>query len=626
MRSTIRSLAPLTLAAALFAGPAWAGGIPSPFGEPETSRPPARKPSAPVQETPPLEPFGMPYPAPAKSAATGTIDRTELPALNPQAGQPAPGGRQSLPSAPLDSTSRTVMREELAPVMAADGSGLPHELWRGLSVEEIEKLFTAIEIPPRSPALHELFRRLITSDVPPPTGGANETRFTALRIEALDRSGLVDEVASLLAKEPGGYSEPVLALFAARTAIARGDKEGGCRNVAAMNAASASLPASLKSQSILIRAYCSTIAGNRESAQLQVALARDEGIEDSAGLEAIDAIASGAKPALAKGQKVGAVDWRILQLGGPIEPAALIETAKPGLLAVISRDTSTDPALRLAAAEGAARFNAIRPEELASSYRSYAGGAASGDPSVRRAALFQSAEDERTPLKRARLIRSFLDDARRDGLYWPALQMIAPSAAAMPRVPEIGWFAETAIETTIASGDFSTARAWAEFGNGLDGPGLSGGKGYDHWLALADIADPALMEGRSRYLGAVEQMAIQGRLDADLLHRLATVLDALQVQVPIPLWEIASRAPQPATGHLPATGVLSELSDAAKKKEFGRTVLLSMQALGPNGAQGAHIISLGDSIRALRRAGLEADARRLALEAVFAAWPRTVDI
>ncbi len=134
------------------------------------------------------------------------------------------------------------------------------------------------------------------------------------------------------------------------------------------------------------------------------------------------------------------------------------------------------------------------------------------------------------------------------------------------------------------------------------------------------------MEGRSRYLGAVEQMAIQGRLDAYLLHRLATVLDALQVQVPIPLWEIASRAPQPATGHLPATGVLSKLSDAAKKKEFGRTVLLSMQALGPNGAQGAHIISLGDSIRALRRAGLEADARRLALEAVFDAWPRTVDI
>jgi hypothetical protein len=126
--------------------------------------------------------------------------------------------------------------------MAADGSGVPHELWRGLTVEGIEKLFAAIEIPPRSPALHGLFQRLITSDVPPPAGGGTDPRFTALRIEALDRSGLVDGVAALLAREPGDNSDPVLALFSARTALARGDKEGGCRNVASMNSAAARPP------------------------------------------------------------------------------------------------------------------------------------------------------------------------------------------------------------------------------------------------------------------------------------------------------------------------------------------------------------------------------------------------
>jgi hypothetical protein len=48
-----------------------------------------------------------------------------------------------------------------------------------------------------------------------------------------------------------------------------------------------------------------------------------------------------------------------------------------------------------------------------------------------------------------------------------------------------------------------------------------------------------------------------------------------------------------------------------------------MQALGPSGAEGAHIISLGDSIRALRSAGLDTDARKLALEALFMGWPRS---
>ena len=109
---------------------------------------------------------------------------------------------------------------------------------------------------------------------------------------------------------------------------------------------------------------------------------------------------------------------------------------------------------------------------------------------------------------------------------------------------------------------------------------------------------------------------------SDLLHRLATVLDALDYQVPIPLWEAASRTPQPATGHLPATGVLSQLQQAAAKKEFGRTVLIAMQTLGPDGADRAHMIALGDAIRALRRAALDKDARRLALEALISSWPR----
>ena len=523
------------------------------------------------------------------------------------------------------------MRDELAPVMASDGSGLPHELWRGLKVEDVEKLLAALEIPPRSPVLHTLFRRLVTSDVPPPAGGVSDPRFTALRIEALDRSGLVDEAANVLAKEPSTAADPVLGLLGARTAIARGNGDDGCRDALQPAPAPAALPGSLKGQAILIKAYCAAASGNREAAQLQAALAReDSSIAASPGLDAIDAVAAGVKPAIAKGQKVGLIDWRILQLSGPVDVSDLIGSASPGLLAVISRDESTDPTLRLAAAEAAARFNAISPANLAEAYRGFAGGAApaEGDEAatgaVRRAALFQSADAERTPLKKARLIRSFLDDTRRSGLYWPALQMIAPAATAIPRIPEIGWFAETAIETALSSGDYAGARSWAEFANTLDAPGGAGRTSYAHWLALADIADPALTEGRSRHLAALEDQAARGRMNSDLLHRLATVLDALEIQVPIPLWEMASRTPQPETGHLPATGVLSELSDAAKKKEFGHTVLLAMQALGPNGAEGAHMISLGDSIRALRRGGLESAARQLALEALFAGWPRAL--
>jgi len=89
------------------------------------------------------------------------------------------------------------------------------------------------------------------------------------------------------------------------------------------------------------------------------------------------------------------------------------------------------------------------------------------------------------------------------------------------------------------------------------------------------------------------------------------------------LWHAASSTPQPNEGYLPETGVLTQLQEASARKEFARTVLLAMRALGPKGAEGAHIIALGDTIRALKRIGLEADARQIAFEALFGSWPRT---
>ena len=114
----------------------------------------------------------------------------------------------------------------------------------------------------------------------------------------------------------------------------------------------------------------------------------------------------------------------------------------------------------------------------------------------------------------------------------------------------------------------------------------------------------------------------RGRLSVDVLHRLATVLDALDIDVPMGIWEAAGRTPQPASGYLPETGVLADLAQSAQRKDTGRTVLVAMRALGPNGADGANILALGDAVRALKRAGLEPDARRVAFEALFAVWPR----
>ena len=154
-------------------------------------------------------------------------------------------------------------------------------------------------------------------------------------------------------------------------------------------------------------------------------------------------------------------------------------------------------------------------------------------------------------------------------------------------------------------------------------PGWADRTSLRQWRALIDIADPARRTGRPPSLVAIEEMAMQGGLGAVTVHRLATVLDALDIDVPMGLWEAAGRAPQPADGYLPETGVLADLAQASKRGEGGRTILLVMRTLGASGPKGANILALGDAIRALKRVGLENDARQLALEALIAVWPRS---
>jgi hypothetical protein len=67
--------------------------------------------------------------------------------------------------------------------------------------------------------------------------------------------------------------------------------------------------------------------------------------------------------------------------------------------------------------------------------------------------------------------------------------------------------------------------------------------------------------------------------------------------------------------------MLSALKEAADKGDTGATILLAAAAFGPDGPQGAHLIALGDGLRALKRVGLDAEARRLAFEALYAHWP-----
>ena len=592
----------------------------------ESQRAPAERPTTSDPDSPYMRPMGT---APSNTGWQAPAEPQRIPSQRPPASyQEGPAFRPPV----------TVESSSLAPVMAGDGSGLPYELWNGLDSETFEKLLADIEIPPRSNALHGLWRRLMTAEIRA-TGAAEGERFEAIRLEALYRSGLTADMQRLMQSASTSSPSPAISVLLARAAIAEGRDDEACGQTQNFLRDLGRMPRILAGEAVMISGYCVTRSGNSSAAGVAAGFAREQGVEEGAGLAALDAIAHGGTPKLKPGQPVSLIDYKLLTKAGYTDIASLLPGASPALLVALTQDSQAPTDAYLAAGEGAARLNAITAEALSAIYRRAAmtaattaqsappsGGfgaqtshVAAGTPAYR-AVLFLQAETEQTPFRKVRAIRTYLDEARRANLYMQALQTMGPAVQSMQPVPEIGWFAETAIEVLLASNEPQAARSWLSLGDPMD-PRATGH--LDHWRALIDISD-VNGERHSRSLAPLEPLALRGVFVPDQLHRIATVLDALDYQIPIPLWDAASRTPQPSTGHLPETGVLSRLQNAATAKEFGRTVLLAMNALGPKGAEGAHMIALGDAIRALKSAGLEAEARRLGFEALFPAWPRQV--
>jgi hypothetical protein len=512
---------------------------------------------------------------------------------------------------------RTVEHGELDPVMAPDNSGMPLELWRGLDLTTFEEHLSRLDLPPRSPVVHQLWRRMLLSAATPPSGAPSTDHFLALRLEALYRSGMLGDMTEVVTNS--GSTGPLVLALSARKEIGLGRHDEGCRTVTKMAAPSTGLPGRLKGETQLLMGYCAAKAGDTAGADLAASLAREEGVQAELPLDVLAGFAVGGKPKVRLPKRMLLLDYRFLELLGPVDGAQFFDKAEPALLAALAQDPATDARLKIAAGEAALRLNALTPEALANLYRrhEFSPGELSdptvsrNDPLMRRALLFRGIELSRSPAQQSRMAKVLLDEARRSMAAVQTARLLAPMLDNLRPGPETDGFSELAVEIALASDRFEAARRWT-------GPNSTA----QHWQALIDIADPNRSGGRLDSLQLIEDFALRGRLSPQALHRIATVLDALDIDVPIPLWDAASRTPQPSGGYLPDTGVLADLAQSAKRGDAGRTILLVMRTLGADGPEGANILALGDSIRALKRIGLEADARRMGLEALLPVWPR----
>jgi hypothetical protein len=511
---------------------------------------------------------------------------------------------------------------ELPPVAgsSAVGVGFSGAVWNGVTVEAVESLAAGINLPSRSPALASLWRRLLLSENGQPTGGRFPEHFLSLRAEGFYRAGMLEDADRVLAGlPPGTKRDAQLGLLSARNALALGRTDDACGIMKSIPLGTAKLSKPARNDAILLTAYCVSKDKQPQNASLAAEVTRDQGVKAPLVFAVLNAMAESKTAKLPKVTTLSLFDYKFLALLGPIPSERLGTTASADVLVAQAADTAGPSASRLAAIEAAARLNAVTAEQVVALYVDadvpddvVANPLASAvDGPTKRAALYRAASIETAPKRRLQLVAGFLEEARRDGLL-PALAPVAAGLIAnVPPDNDVLWFAEPAVETLVAAGQYDRAMPWI----------VASGGSLLHWTLLIDIADPSAAVPVDSALGYAERMVQDGELTAPVVQRLATVLDALEYNVPIGIWDAAQRAPVDSAGHLPATGQLSALQEASKARDVARTVLLTLSAYGPDTPDVANLLTLGDTIRALRAAGLDSDARRLALEALLPNWP-----
>jgi hypothetical protein len=476
-------------------------------------------------------------------------------------------------------------------------SALPYDLWRGVEPGELERLLSATPLPSPSPVLAGLIARALA------TGDQARGEDVLPRVAALEQAGRVAEAAELLGR--AGSGDLRLLNHYALALLASGRIDEACE-IDLGDALQAIRGAKSAKRALLVPAFCAASTGDAPGAKLALQLAREGG----ADIAIAASVLGQRQPAIPK--TVGVMDYLFLTLAEKRPTAGLAAKAEPELLFVLAHDETAPAELRVAAAERAASLNIVAGEDLARAYRQAAPALPKtvASPPALRAQLFAKFETAPSAKVRAESIAALLASARDQGIEVPIAEALARASADLARDPQAASFAETGIRVAALAGDEESAWAWVD----------AGGERVANWQLLLAATDPFGPRAEAALQEGVD-LALKGGLSPALLHRLVTVLDALDYEVPIPLWDEASKTPQPSDGDLPPTGALTALKQAADAGEIGRTVLIVAAVLGPSGAKGAHLIALGDSLRALKRVGLDQEARRLGVEALYAQWP-----
>jgi hypothetical protein len=573
---------------------------------------------------------------------------------------------------PLDGAGITVNRLEAVDpdaigLIGEDQGGFPLTLWRRAQWSVVSGLMPRMPAGLGSPALRDTARRLLVSRASVPVGKPLNASFVALRIERLLAMGDVGNALALLKIAPDERRDEALARTRIEALFFDSNNADACKAV--LNA--------IRDYSGLYwsqaQAFCLALSGSHARASLIADLLRERENEiEKVFFAAIDALAGakgGESPTLTA---PSALHLSMMRAAGFRFPAEIVQTAQASVLRVVALAPNAALDIRLIAAEKAHRIGALPDDEIMRLYMSipFSKAELSGPISAAegtwtprtRALLVRAAAVQSVALAKAEVLRrAWQLGQERDG-YAEIAGTSVPVVAGIEPAAELLWFAKDAARVLFAAGRTDRALAWYQIA-AADSQRIEEARDAEAVLwPLAVLADPVTdarqttdgensdgagnivtrpvgtnavpvdtarlqtwFEAR-RQAGAQADGAAGAQADTQTASRQAatfyTLLEATGRSVSAALWQ--SLLDRPFTGVADRDAGLNavwthSLEAASTDARLGETVLLATVGAGDTGDKGLSLADAARMIVALRRVGLEAEARRLAVETAMAA-------
>lgn len=473
----------------------------------------------------------------------------------------------------------------------------PAGLWRGSTPAQLAAAFEQTPSVIASPLARRLALRALAAPAEAPAAAEGDEAVKALleRYEALGRLGAAFRLSSMVRATGEARRQPTLALFAAQADFALGAPEEGCRRIA--DAAEAT-PEILK-----FRALCFALEGQPAATDLAIEVARSAQAADAFLYAALPLISGGAPPARPPAARFNTSRNAFVSLRANLKPAAKpLADASNLALIVVAREEAAAPAIRAEAIELALSRGLIdarlaqegllavangwpagrtRPPALAQRAKELAG-LEPGPRNGRIAELFAAAK---TPSERAKLARLF-----------------APEIQAGPRGGEPPAAAAALAQAALLLADREAAARWRDLLPADAGAGLK--SRLD--AALAALAGAELEGAAAGLIAAAGAQEAAAARAVAILGGLGALSPSAQVY----------GAEKAGGGAKAAEAALGALVEASNRSAIGETMLLAAAIAAP-GAATLEARAVLAVIEALRKVGLEEEARWLAVEAIL---------